>query len=587
MERQSFPLCSRGTTKQRIMKILQAGPITAGYENGFLRRIKYGATEVLRMMYFALRDHNWNTIANTIHNEQFKVDAGTFEIIYDCINVYEGADIIRWKSKIDGRADGSIVFEIQGEVQQDFRKNRAGFCMLHPLNIAGGECTILHPDDSKSILKFPVNVAPDDPFKKIQSMEWQSSGSTYVLVFEGDIFETEDQRNWCDASYKTFCTPLDKPFPVLMKRGEKIFQRVTFKPQGALRAAEAAPSRIILRDIGMTSILPLIGIGQSTEVPDLPAGVVPLLKALTLKHYRVDIYPGQQHWVTDFSRACENAFDLGLPLEAVLHLTTHYAEELEAFTVLCLQNRVKLRKILLLQTNALVTGEGVIGQVARLKANFPRVLIGAGTNYNFNEINKHHVSAATLDYISFSMDPQEHASDDLTILENMEAQGHLVRSAKSIYGDKMAVHISPVTLRKRYNPYATNPADLHIPETLKADPRQKEAFAAIWTFGSLCSLARGGASAVTYYQTIGNQGLMSADGISYPVYETIKSFAPYQGKSVSLLESSDPLAAQAIVLDQKLLGMINLTRAPRTVRFQDDEYELPSFGMRFLPLNRA
>jgi hypothetical protein len=301
----------------------------------------------------------------------------------------------------------------------------------------------------------------------------------------------------------------------------------------------------------------------------------------------VDIYPGEEHWVSDFSDACEKAFALGLPLELVLHLTGNYTEELEAFTVVCLQNRVRLRKILLLETNALVTGQHVIDQIARLKANFPRVLIGAGTNYNFNEINKHRFSAVTLDYISFSMDPQEHASDDLTILENMEAQSHLIMSAKCIYGESMPVHVSPVTLRKRYNPYATNPVDLDIPETLKADPRQKETLAAIWTFGSLCSLARGRAAAVTYYQTMGNQGLISTEGTPYPVYETIKSFAPYQGKPVSLLQSSDPLAAQAIILDQKVLGMTNLTTAPRAVRFQNNEYELPPFGIRFFPLNRA
>ena len=29
----------------------------------------------------------------------------------------------------------------------------------------------------------------------------------------GDVFEMEDQRNWTDASFKTYCTPLRQPFP--------------------------------------------------------------------------------------------------------------------------------------------------------------------------------------------------------------------------------------------------------------------------------------------------------------------------------------------------------------------------------------
>lgn len=567
------------------MKILKAGPVTAGYENGFLRRIAYGQTEILRMVYFALRDHNWNTIASRIENERFASNDAGFEITYDCLNLDKGIIILAWKGKIRGDSDGTITFEIHGEVKQDFRKNRAGFCILHPLSIAGKDCTIIHPDNARTTLKFPVDVAPDDPFKNIQAMEWIASDVPYTLVFEGDIFETEDQRNWCDASYKTFCTPLDRPFPAQLKRGEEIFQRVTFKPQNGLVPAAGAPEHITLRDTGMNSVLPMLGVGASTETSEMPAEAIHLIKALNLKHYRVDVHPGEDHWVTDFSHACERAFELGLSLEVALHLPQEPEEALEAFTVVCLQNRLRLRKILLLRNNGLVTGQQLIDHTSWLKERFPRVLVGAGTNYNFNEINKNRFSPLNLDYIGFSMDPQEHAVDDLTVLENIEAQGHLVRSAKSIYGASMPVHISPVTLKKRYNPYATNPADLYIAEDLKADPRQQEIFAAVWTFGSLCSLAQGGAAAVTYYQTIGNQGLISAEGTPFPVYDTLKSFAPYQCKPVTILESSDALAVQGIVLDKKVLGIVNLSREKKTIRFQDSAYELPSFQMKFIPLH--
>lgn len=40
------------------------------------------------------------------------------------------------------------------------------------------------------------------------------------------MFETEDQRNWTDASFKTYGTPLDRPFPVAVSPGEEVHQRV-------------------------------------------------------------------------------------------------------------------------------------------------------------------------------------------------------------------------------------------------------------------------------------------------------------------------------------------------------------------------
>ena len=39
---------------------------------------------------------------------------------------------------------------------------------------------------------------------------------------QGDVFETEDQRNWTDASFKTYCPPLRLPFPRPFEDGEEI-----------------------------------------------------------------------------------------------------------------------------------------------------------------------------------------------------------------------------------------------------------------------------------------------------------------------------------------------------------------------------
>jgi hypothetical protein len=147
------------------------------------------------------------------------------------------------------------------------------------------------------------------------------------------------------------------------------------------------------------------------------------------------------------------------------------------------------------------------------------------------------------------------------------------------------VHISPVTLKKRFNPYATNPVDFYISESAKADPRQKEVFAALWTFGSLCSLAKGGASSVTYYQTIGHQGVLSATGEPYPVYHVLRSFAPFQGRPVKVLDSNDPLSVQGIVLGNTTLGLVNLTLTEQVVRFAGAEYRMLPREVKFESLN--
>jgi hypothetical protein len=44
--------------------------------------------------------------------------------------------------------------------------------------------------------------------------------------FSGDLFEMEDQRNWTDASFKTYSTPLSLGYPHHAGVGRRFEQRV-------------------------------------------------------------------------------------------------------------------------------------------------------------------------------------------------------------------------------------------------------------------------------------------------------------------------------------------------------------------------
>lgn len=569
------------------MNIMQAGALVVGYENGSLRRIRYGKTEVLRMIYFALRDRNWNTLESRIENEKISAGDNRFLITYECVNLNVGVPIMRWAVQIEGTPEGTITFEIRGTMLEKYLKNRAGFCILHPLNVAGTNCTLTHPDGSESVHLFPVEISPDNPFLQIQAMTWDADAITFHMEFEGDTFETEDQRNWGDASYKTFCTPLDRPFPAELKKGDKVFQKITFRPVAPLAPLTDAGNHISLKATNMKATVPLFGVCASTEVQHLSEQAVARIRGLRLSHYRVEVHPAQENWVADFSGACETAYALGIGLEVALHLTANYAEEIESFSILCQQNKVRLRRVLLLDATGMVTDQNMIAEVRVLKRTFPRVLFGAGTNYNFNEINKNHFRPEDIDFVSLSFDPQEHAFDDLTILENIGTLPHVIRSAKSIYGESMAVQISPLALRKRFNPYATNPDDLFIPEERKADPRQSETLCAVWAFGSIIGLTKGGAQAITFFQTAGRQGVVSSEGEAYPVYEVLKQFALFQGKSADLLESSDPLTLEAIVIDDKILAIVNYSTKATMARWNDQDFELAPQEMKLVKLNRA
>ena len=61
---------------------------------------------------------------------------------------------------------------------------------------------------------------------------------------EGDTYEMEDQRNWTDASYKTYVRPLARPWPYTLDAGARLDQAVTLtvSSQQQIRAEASARS---------------------------------------------------------------------------------------------------------------------------------------------------------------------------------------------------------------------------------------------------------------------------------------------------------------------------------------------------------
>ena len=79
----------------------------------------------------------------------------------------------------------------------------------------------------------------------------------------GDIFEMEDQRNWSDASYKTYVRPLALPWPYVMEQGvtnrQSVELEITRGQQSRKPARrENAPTRVTIA--GPEGAFPGIGV---------------------------------------------------------------------------------------------------------------------------------------------------------------------------------------------------------------------------------------------------------------------------------------------------------------------------------------
>ncbi|MFN8514913.1 MAG: hypothetical protein U0841_20485 [Chloroflexia bacterium] len=123
-------------------------------------------------------------------------------------------------------------------------------------------------------------------------------GTWAEVRFAGDIFEMEDQRNWTDASYKTYCTPLRLPFPAPIAAGETVVQSVLItltggeKGEGGRESDTSTPITVTIGDTPLGS-LPRLGLGVASHGQPLSETEIARLRVLNLAHLRVDLNPAR------------------------------------------------------------------------------------------------------------------------------------------------------------------------------------------------------------------------------------------------------------------------------------------------------
>ena len=205
-----------------------------------LRYVKLGEVELVRRIYAAVRDQNWNTIPGVAVNSELDVREDGFDVRFDVRHANDELDF-SWQGTISGTADGRVSFSLDGRAGRDFPYNRIGFCVLHPWRETAGARYRGETPDGPIEGQFPLSVGPQDfvdglyvsLFPAVSRLELDvAEGITALFEFEGDLFECEDQRNWTDASFKTYCTPLALGLPHRATAGFHVAQTVTVSARG-------------------------------------------------------------------------------------------------------------------------------------------------------------------------------------------------------------------------------------------------------------------------------------------------------------------------------------------------------------------
>lgn len=592
-----------GTLLREHKKVeLRAGPLNLLFENGDLRYIKFGEREIVRRVYFAVRDRNWNTVPTILEKVEVNQKEDNFFALLQSRNYSREVDF-KWKGCIEGKSDGTIAYLTEGETLKDFCKNRIGLCVHLPMECAGLPCKYKRVKSAAGGVfssTLPYWISPHQPFMDLKGFSYQSKPGTWVrLFFEGDIFEMEDQRNWSDASFKIYSTPLWLPFPVLVKKGKKIKQSLKICLENTVSSvfvSKPSTKKQSVIDLGKkeNEVLCSLGFGFNENL-DESKDFSQAIKRLCPSHLRSVVNLDDENWESKLASISESCNFHGLPLWLSLKTST---ESLSPRLGDVLRDLKVIPERVMISKNLPpwnTTPKMVKSLRQKLKNIDKKVLVGGGTEAWFAELNRNRPPIDLVDFIFWSVTPQVHALDSSSLIENLAAQKVVVDSAFQ-FAKNIPLVVGPITLKMRFNPNATSPQKQNQPKELPpphTDPRQWGLFAAVWTLISIKYLSKGRAFSGTYYELVGPRGIIyrkapfeqpGFDGkqkrIFYPVFQVFKELCPKQGAKLYEATSDSPLSVDAIALESGqglMLYVANLVSENQRIEIRNVSGE-NSFG---------
>jgi hypothetical protein len=561
---------SRPALERRLdpqIRKLAVGVWTAELIGDELANISYGGRPVLRAIKAVVRDHEWRTFAPSVRDiEELKDDDGiSLRIHVDYAapgtaadgtaapgTAADGTEPPAYEGMLMLRVTPAIVdVSFSGRAKAAFRRNRIGLVVLHPTSEAGRDVSVVSPDGNVTSGAFPTDIRPDLVFTDISSLEWADAGTAFDLGFSGDIFETEDQRNWSDGSFKTYSTPSALPTPVDVAVGDTVKQSVSIEalsietPDNPARESQEQAAFAVGVPVGTVPALALsVDSVDADSTASAPAGAgsadgptLPGLDAVL-----VELYEPREAWPAKLAAAAREADRHGAALDVrvVSDSADGVAEALSSALGGSLSRVVRLG---LFHPETQCTDPAAFDALkASLNdAGFSGQLL-AGTRSHFTELNRWIAGNSAgsgngspvpkdADALTFSLAPQVHSTEIPHIVETVPVQRLAAASAHKL-GEGRPVHVGPITLKPR----------LHAPDQrAEGDELQDHSFTAAWTLASLHALTVDGVASVTYFEAGPPRGVTAADGALNPAGELLQRLAACKGDPVL---AADPVQSQ-------------------------------------------
>ena len=579
-------------------RLLKAGPLTAEFDAGNLRYIRHEGHEAIRAVSYVVRDQFWGTFNPEIRDLEVEETTDRFTVTYSASCSGDGQRF-DYRARITGNADGTLRFDGIGTPETDFLTNRTGFVVLHGAAGTSGHPAEVSEVDGRVVeTRFPEVIDPKQPIMNIRALTHEvAPGLKVTCTMLGDTFEMEDQRNWTDASYKTYVRPLGLPHPFVLNAGETIEQAVELRFEGTARAPAAevgdGTPEVSVTVGAEAGRVPQIAMGlewHSTDAAVARADQLAGLRPAYLSCYFDARHAGPE--AMEGFRAVAETMDWQLALEAVVPGLDDPGEALRSIADMASAAGARFGSVAVSPAGDLdfvipgtvfddMSPYGPLYAAAR--EAFPRSAIGGGNFMYFTELNRKPPPAEGLDFVIHPTCAIVHAADDRSVTETVETLPYIIRSVRSLFEGKPYC-LGPVAIGTRTSPFggppAPNPHSGRV-AMCRNDPRQRGLLGAAWHLGIAARAAEGGVTSLILGAPTGDHGLVHHPGDTpqpwfdehggrFPAWHVMRGMYAASGRPRRATEVSAPREVQALAFETGAGGtemwFANLMGEERRVR---------------------
>lgn len=212
---------------EHFAQILHAGPISLKFADGELRSLRVGDREIVRRIYFAVREARFASTDMPRFSDMHIESAADHFAVHFAASCRGKTIAYDWTADITGTSDGKIIYRATGSAPADGTSARIGLCVLFGSQALPGHTFATVGDSANERVpgQFPELVSRTLVAKQFHTLQYAAGGLHVSCGVPESFFDMEDQRTYGDTSFKAY-NPMPYAYPKIEK-GNALTQTLT------------------------------------------------------------------------------------------------------------------------------------------------------------------------------------------------------------------------------------------------------------------------------------------------------------------------------------------------------------------------